>query len=241
MTNKIGDEFQKLTKYQRGKIGGFLDWPNKPQIYKQYPNTKKIQLPILEQIKTLSFDQTIKQRKSIRKYSQKPLNLEQVAYLLWSCTGIQRIQRGYEFRNAPSAGALYPVETYLFTRNTKNLQIGLYHYNIQTNSLEQLQQEDLSEQIAKACLGQNMPISAPITIIWSAIFQRSKWKYKQRAYRYIYLDAGHIAQNLALSATTLGLASCQIGAFYDDEINKILKIDGENESAIYLTTIGNTN
>jgi SagB-type dehydrogenase family enzyme len=86
-----------------------------------------------------------------------------------------------------------------------------------------------------------MPTSAPITIIWSAIFQRSKWKYKQRAYRYIYLDAGHIAQNLALSATTLGLASCQIGAFYDDEINKILKIDGENESAIYLTTIGNTN
>ena len=237
MSEKIGDDFQKLTKYQRGQVGGFLDWPNKPKTYKQYPNNKKIPL-VLDENKTLTFDQTIKNRKSIRNYSQTPLNINQVAHLLWTSTGIQRVEREYEFRNAPSAGALYPIETYLFSKNTKNLQTGLYHYNIKTNQLETLTLEDLSIPLSKACLDQSMPFNAPITIIWTAIFQRSKWKYKQRAYRYIYLDAGHIAQNLALCATTIGLGSCQIGAFYDQEINKIIGIDGETESTIYLTTVG---
>ena len=79
---------------------------------------------------------------------------------------------------------------------------------------------------------------AAIVMIWTAIFQRCKWKYRQRAYRYIYLDAGHVAQNLALTATSLNLCSCQIGAFYDEEVNAILSIDGVEESAIYLSAIG---
>ena len=80
--------------------------------------------------------------------------------------------------------------------------------------------------------------NAPVVIIWTAVFSRTKWKYGQRAYRYIYLDAGHIAQNLALSATSIGLGSCQIGAFFDDEINQILDINGFDESAIYMSVVG---
>ena len=116
MTVKIGDDFQKLTKYYRGKIGGYLDWSTKPKIYKQYPNSKKIELTIPDQIKLLPLDEAIKNRKSIRNYSKKPISLDQVAYLLWSSTGIQRIQKGYEFsryRNylpTPNPGVLiwYP-------------------------------------------------------------------------------------------------------------------------------------
>lgn len=238
MTARIGDDFQKLTKYYRGKIGGYLDWSIKPKTYKEYPNSKKIELTKLDQIKLLPLDEAIKSRKSIRNYSKKPISLEKVAYLLWSSTGIQRIQRGYEFRNTPSAGALYPIETYLFSKNTKDLKTGLYHYNIKENMLEELYLEDVSNSLSKACLGQNMLMSASITLIWSAVFERTKWKYKQRAYRYIYLDCGHISQALALSATALGLGSCQIGAFYDDEVNKILGVDGEKESAILLSTVG---
>lgn len=238
MTARIGDDFQKLTKYQRGKIGGYLDWSTKPKIYKEYLYNKKIQLTIPDQTKLLSFDEAVKNRKSIRNYSRKPLSLEQVAYLLWSSTGIQRIQKGYEFRNTPSAGALYPIETYLFSKNTKNLKTGLYHYNIKENMLEEIYLEDFSITLSKASLGQTMFISAPITLIWSAIFERIKWKYKQRAYRYIYLDCGHISQALALTASALGLGSCQIGAFYDDEVNKILRLDGEKESVIFLSTVG---
>ena len=84
-----------------------------------------------------------------------------------------------------------------------------------------------------------MLTSAQVVFLWSAIFERSKWKYKQRAYRYVYLDCGHIAQNLALCASSLGLGSCQIGAFYDDEINNILGLDGKEEGVIYLSVVGN--
>jgi SagB-type dehydrogenase family enzyme len=77
--------------------------------------------------------------------------------------------------------------------------------------------------------------------IWTAVFARAKWKYGQRAYRYVYLDAGHIAQNFALSATSVGLASCQIGAFFDDEVNKVIGIDGVDESVLYLSVAGHPN
>ena len=92
--------------------------------------------------------------------------------------------------------------------------------------------------MAQAALDQEICAEAPVVFVWSAIFNRSKWKYKQRAYRYVYLDAGHIAENLALSATSIGLGSCQIGAFFDDEVNRIIEVDGVEESAIYLSVVG---
>jgi SagB-type dehydrogenase family enzyme len=79
---------------------------------------------------------------------------------------------------------------------------------------------------------------AGAVFIWAAVFERTKWKYKQRAYRYIYLDTGQIAQNLALAAVSLGLGSCQIGALYDDEVNSLLDIDGGEESVVYMTAVG---
>ena len=239
MVETIGDDFHRLTKYIRGKmLGGFLDWSNKPELYKEYPEKNKIHLPIPQNIMTISFNETIKKRKSIRCFSNKPLSLEQLSYFLWCSTGIQRMEEDYVFRNAPSAGALYPIETYLFAKNIKGLEIGLYHYNIRSHLLEELAAGDFSILLARACLGQEMLASSPVVLIWSAIFDRSKWKYKQRAYRYIYLDCGHIAQNLALSASALGLGSCQIGAFYDDELDRILGIDGKKEGTIYLSVVG---
>jgi SagB-type dehydrogenase family enzyme len=81
-------------------------------------------------------------------------------------------------------------------------------------------------------------MEAPVVFIWTAVFQRTKWKYGQRAYRYIYLDAGHIAENLALAAVSLGLGSCQIGALFDEEINQIIGVDGKEESVLYMTVAG---
>jgi len=240
LISTVGDDFQQTTKYVRGKMtGGYLDWLNKPEVYKHYKDSKKIILPQPQQIKTLSFDETIRKRRSIRQFSKKPLSLEQLGYLLWSSTGIQRVERNYEFRNVPSAGALYPVETYVFAKTVDGLNLGLYHYNIKFHLLEELGVEDFSILLARACLGQEMLLSAGAVFIWSGIFGRSKWKYKQRAYRYVYLDCGHIAQNLALCASTLSLGSCQVGAFYDDKINKIIGLDGTEESAIYLSVVGN--
>ena len=180
----------------------------------------------------------LRARRSVRSYASKALALDELSFLLWASTGIQRKQRGYDFRTAPSAGALYPVETYVVVSNVEGLASGLYHYAIASHELEELRLGEFGEQIAHAALEQDMCIQAPVTFVWTAIFERSKWKYKQRAYRYIYLDTGHMAQNLALAAASIGLGSCQIGAIFDDEINEIVDVDGVDESAIYLSVVG---
>jgi len=164
--------------------------------------------------------------------------MDDVSFLLWASTGVQRTERGYEFRTAPSAGALYPIETYLIVNNVEGLEKALCHYNIEAHALEELKVGNFTEKIAHAALEQKMCINAPVVLIWTAVFERSKWKYAQRAYRYVYLEAGHIAQNLAFAAIGIGLESCQIGAFFDDEVNQILEVDGADESAIYLSVVG---
>jgi SagB-type dehydrogenase family enzyme len=145
---------------------------------------------------------------------------------------------GFAFRACPSAGALYPVETYLVLNNVERIEAGIYHFNIPDNSLEQLQKGDFRLKIAQAALDQDMAFAANAVFVWTALFERAKWKYEQRAYRYVYLDAGHIAQNLALAAVALNLGTCQIAALYDEEINALLDIDGEEESVLYMSVVG---
>jgi SagB-type dehydrogenase family enzyme len=234
-----GDRFQQETKYNPRRMPGHrLDWSAKPDLYKEYPQAEKIELPAFEPAKAMSLDKTLRQRKSIRDYQDRAISKGQLAYLLWASTGIQRVEDGYEFRTAPSAGALYPIETYVIVNNVKLLEPGAYHYAIQSHQLELLEQRDLRRQIAAAALGQGMCATAPVVFIWTAIFERCKWKYGQRAYRYIYLDAGHIAENLALTAVSLNLGTCEIGALYDDHVNAIIGIDGTKESTICMATVG---
>lgn len=239
MSKTIGDDFQIETKYTRNKIlGGNLDWRNKPETYKSYPASKTIQLPGQLQKETIHFAEVLTRRKSIRAFSTQPLTSVDLGFLLWASTGIQRSEHGYEFRTAPSAGALYPVETYIAANNVENVDSGIYHYNIRNHQLEELKAGDFGGDLAHAALDQEMCATASVVFIWTAVFRRSKWKYKQRAYRYIYLDAGHIAENLALATASIKCGSCQIGAFFDDEINSIVGIDGTEESAICLSVVG---
>jgi SagB-type dehydrogenase family enzyme len=235
----IGDRYQKETKYSRETLmGGMLDWESKPETYKEYPESPQIELPPFDDVKTLDMMTALKKRRSIRHYSGKPLSLEALSYLLWASGGIQRVERGHAFRTAPSAGALYPIETYVLIDAVDGTEPGAYHYSVKTHRLEQLRTGQLGHDIVLAALNQKMCIEAAAIFIWTAVFARSKWKYKERAYRYIYLDAGHIAGNLTLAAAAVGLGTCQIGAIFDDEVNAIIGVDGEEESAIYLSLVG---
>ncbi len=239
MNNNVGDEFQTETKYSRNKnLGGKLDWTNKPETYKTYPTNKTIQLPNPLQKATPTFSEVLQKRKSTRSFSTQPLSKVDLAFLIWAATGIQRAEHGYEFRTAPSAGALYPIETYIATNNIQDIEKGIYHYNIKNHLLEEITLGNFGEKIAHAALDQEMCADAAVVFIWTSIFRRSKWKYQQRAYRYIYLDAGHIAQNLALASASITCGSCQVGAFFDDEVNSILGIDGIEESTICLSAVG---
>jgi SagB-type dehydrogenase family enzyme len=186
----------------------------------------------------MSLDEALKKRTSVRDYSDEPLTLGDLSYLLWACTGIQRVEQGYEFRTAPSAGALYPIDTYVVANNVEGLEAGLYHYAIRAHALEELRTGDLRLETAKAALGQGVCYDAAAVFVWTAVFSRSKWKYEQRGYRYIYMDAGHMGENLYLAATALELGACTVGALFDDELNQLLGVDGTEESAIYMAAVG---
>lgn len=239
MIEGIGDRFQKETKHYPDKISGLEpDWSSRAELYKEYPESKAIKLPSVESLAIASLDEALRKRRSIRDFLNKALTKEQLSYLLWASTGIQRKDYGYEYRTAPSAGALYPIETYLVVNNIEDLEKGVYHYNIRGHLLEKLRLGDFRRDTTSAAKEQDMCAQASVVFVWTAIFSRSRWKYRQRAYRYIYLDAGHIAQNLALAATALELGSCQIGALFDDEVNKIVGVDGTHESVVYMSVVG---
>ena len=237
--NGIGDKYQQETKYKPGRMpGDRLVWESKPDVYKEYPEAQKIELASFEPSQLMSLDRALRQRKSIRDFQAKPISQGQLSYLLWASMGIQRIEGGYAFRTVPSAGALYPIETYVVVNNIRKLQAGVYHYCVRNHDLEQIKQGEFQQAIATAALGQQMCASAAAVFVWSAVFERCKWKYGQRAYRYIYLDAGHIAENLSLAAVSLNLGSCEIGALYDDHVNAIIGINGTEESVLCMAVVG---
>ena len=239
VSGETGDLFQKETKHIRGKLQGrALEWSSKPDMYKEYSDSDRMKLPGPQSKDRMSLDDCLKRRKSVRSYSEESVSQGQLSYLLWAAAGIQRRERGREYRTAPSAGALYPIETYLIVNNVEKLEKGLYHYNVRMHALEVLRLEDLAVELVSAALGQEMCSDAAVVFVWTAVFDRSKWKYGQRTFRYVYVDVGHMGQNLALAAVSLGLGSCQVGAFFDDEVNSIIDVDGIEESSVYMSVVG---
>ena len=239
MAQGIGDRFQQETKYRRGELpGGQLDWANKPDTYKTYPQATRLRLPVPRLNGGRPLWTVIRQRRSVRRYQAGQVSVEQLSQLLWASQGLTEQRSGFGFRAAPSAGGLHPIETYLAIHAVAGLEAGLYHYAPQDHALEQLISGDLRLATARAALDQRIAHDADLVFVWSALLARSKWKYKERAYRYVYLDAGHIAQNLALAAVSLGLGTCQIAALYDDEANQLLGLDGTTESVIYMSAVG---
>jgi SagB-type dehydrogenase family enzyme len=141
-------------------------------------------------------------------------------------------------RTAPSAGALYPIETYLEIKSVVDLSPGIYHYDVKGRCLEAVKPGDFSRQLSDAALGQDMIEDAAVVFVFTAIFARSGVKYGERCYRYVYLDCAHIAQNLLLAVSALKLSACPIAALYDQEVNDILGVDGDEESILYMVSVG---
>jgi SagB-type dehydrogenase family enzyme len=237
----IGEKFQQETKYHPDKsIGHTLDWSRRPEPYKNYKSPLAIiPLPDPDMKTGANLWQLLRGRRSRREYDAgRSLKEGILSTLVWATQGVTAKYGGFLFRTAPSAGGLYPVETYLFLRAVEGLEPGIYHFRAHVFDLEFLKKGDFSRELAEAALGQMIVLGAQVTFIWSAVVERSKWKYRQRAYRYIYLDAGHVAQNLYLAAEALGLGVCAIGALFDDKVNSIIGVDGVEETVIYMATVG---
>ncbi len=238
LEQKIGEIFQEKTKYFRPARGPISsDRPDLKRTSKSLPSPA-IPLPDPTIDAGLGLWEVLAKRRSIRDYSLAPLSLEELANLLWATQGITDRSFSPWYRTAPSAGALHPIDTYLIFNRVENLPSGIYFLHVQNFSLERKDQGDFSWQIAQAALNQDMAREAAVVFVWVAVIHRSSQKYRQRAYRYIYLDCGHIAQNLYLAATAMGMGCCGMAAFFDDEVNDLLGIDGRTETAIYLAAVG---
>jgi len=235
----IGEAFQRLTKYDRASMKKWSpQWREQVSLYKKYPEAKVLELPRPETSGGRPLWSTIAARRSFRDFRGRSLDLVTVSQLLWACQGITARMDNFEFRAAPSAGALYPVETYLAAHHLQGAERGIYHYNVAGHKLELLKSGDFRERVMQAGLMQPVLYECAVAFLWTAVVKRSSWKYGQRAYRYIYLDAGHLAQNLALAAESLDLGCCLVGALFDDEANELLGVDGTDETIIYMAAVG---
>lgn len=195
-----------------------------------------IALPDVRGLRGLSLEEAIERRRSRRAFSGAPLDLTELARLLFAAQGITQVEGG--LRAAPSAGALYPVEVYAVVHIVDGLEPGIYHYLVEEHALETRQNGDFRSALAEAGLGQGHLSQANVAFVLSSVPERTRWKYRERTERYVLLEVGHIGQNLCLAATSMGLGACPVGAFWDDQLNRLLGLDGVQETAQYIIAVG---
>lgn len=219
-------------------LGAVANWGQKPPLYKEYAGGQRISLPPPGEFKGLYTEEAIQRRRSTRSYSNQPMTREELSRLLYYTGGINGERWGNKLRSAPSAGALYPIEAYCVIHQVAGLNPGLYHYAVQDHALELLRADDLRGEIVNRGLMQEFLGQANLVLVFTAVFQRLRWKYQERTYRYALLEAGHLGQNLYLAGTSMGMGVCAVGAFLDDELNTLLGVDGQEEAAVYMLAVG---
>ena len=194
------------------------------------------QLPMIHNL-----PQLIESRRSARIYTQEEMSLTQLSFLLWSCQGVKSI-RGKSYatlRTVPSGGARHPFETYLMIRKVEGLQPGAYHYLPMEHALEFLHEvEDIDKKINESLCGQSWAAKANVLFYWSMVPYRAEWRYGIYAHRVALMDAGHMAENLYLACTGIGLGCCAIGAFRDELCSELFTLDGEEEFMLYVVPVG---
>jgi SagB-type dehydrogenase family enzyme len=207
-----------------------------------YEGYDRIALP--EQMASLDMPvgETLLARSSARGFVPAAIPLDQLATILHCGYGVTRDNDGgpfpRPFRTVPSGGALYPLELYVHTAYAEGLSAGLYHFNPSLRCLRLLQRGDSARQIGEALVQPNLAFEVSALVFITAIFERSVFKYNDRGYRFILLEAGHVAQNLNIAATALGLGCINIGGFFDRDIDRFLGLDGVRSSVVYLVGIG---
>ncbi len=181
---------------------------------------------------------TLAARRSVRHYAADPMPLEVLSQLLWATHGITGELGPHELRNAPSAGACYPIEALVVANRVSGLRRGLYRYLTGDHALMLQREGEIGTEIAQAALGQRMCSQSSVTFVWTAVMPRTTGRYGGRGHRYVLLDAGHIGQNLYLAATAMGYGCCAIGAFDDDAMNEAVGVDGDVETVVYAASVG---
>ncbi|MHA1995943.1 MAG: SagB/ThcOx family dehydrogenase [Candidatus Hodarchaeales archaeon] len=263
MVQGIGKEFMRKTKYQFMDPSDQNKGVPQPPLESKYDSSKPL-IGLIEpnqlDISDFPLQKCIEKRRSIRTYSNDALNLMELSWLLWCTQGIRnedlkklrssfsddfeveeinKILKTVTLRNVPSAGARHAFETLLLINRVEGIEPGLYRYIATRHKLLEISRDpNLPLKMKKAAYDQSMLAKSAVSFIWVADTYRMTWRYGERGYRYLLLDAGHVCQNLYLSAENINCGVCAIAAFNDDEFNSLLGLDSEEQFVIYLATVG---
>ena len=203
----------------------------------------EIYLPLPKKLTSITVEEAILRRRSIRSFKPEPITIEQLSMILWSAYGVTDPSRG--FKASPSAGATYPLEVYavigekgVLAEGGSYLEAGVYKYVSDTHSIRMVRRGDYREALAKAALNQFYVAQAPVDIVVTAVFERTTRIYGERGrVRYVPMDVGHLGQNIYLMATALGLGTVAIGAFIDEKVAEIVA-ESRDEVPLYIMPVG---
>ena len=233
---RVYHEFAKLDGVRfPAPVGRF------PGLVKRVRGLREVKLPSGRDVAHLlkgGLAEIIVRRRSRREYGPGGVRLEELAALLHFSVGIWGSKYGYPLRPYPSAGALQPVEVYPVIGDVDGVEPGIYHYDPSSSSLKLLRVGDWRGELMRIALDQEHVGEAPLDLVLTVVYARTRWKYGIRAYRYVHLDTGFAAQNIYLVAEALGLGTCAVGAFYDDDLSDLLGIDGWNEFPMLIMPVG---
>lgn len=194
-----------------------------------------IALPEPDRVGELSIEAALNQRRSVRSYGSQPLTFEEISQLAWAAQGITDAQRG--FRTAPSAGGTFPIEVYLLITAQDKVDDGVYHYLPEEHALEKKTEGDFRAELREAALGQPSITDASLVIVITGVTARTAQRYGERAERYVYMEAGHVAQNIYLQGIALEIGTVSMGAFDDERVSTLLRLS-KGEQPLYIMPVG---
>ncbi|MCU0607768.1 MAG: SagB/ThcOx family dehydrogenase [Candidatus Edwardsbacteria bacterium] len=183
----------------------------------------------------------IDQRRSRRKFTDRPLSLAELSYLLWATQGVRKLSddRRMSMRTVPSAGSMHPFETYVAVNSVDGVKPGLYRYQAADHTLAFLRQvKGQQDAVAAANFGQKFVGHCAATFFWTAVPYKTEWRYVTESAKLILLDAGHVCQNFYLACESIGCGTCAIGAYDQDKVDRLLRVDGTDELVVYIAPVG---
>jgi SagB-type dehydrogenase family enzyme len=224
-------EFHRRTNHTYASVrrrSRGLDWSNRPDPFKEYPDLPLVDLPAPRQARP--------------RLEPGRLTRESLAHILYYSAGITRIREfdgeGFDFRAYASAGALYPIEMYAITGDLEDLKAGVYHYHPKHHALRALRDGDQRGFLNAATANDPAIATAPLTLVLTGIPWRTMWKYEARGYRHLYWDGGMVLANLFAVCEPMGVAAKLLLGFVDDAVDRLLGVDGRHELSLALVALG---
>jgi len=240
--NDTGSRFMRETRIQNVSTSPQKLKQPQPPLELPYPvDAPLLDLPEPQTLLMPELDvrAAIEQRASHRRYREDAYSLAELSFLLWCTQGVKAVtDRPVTLRTVPSAGARHAFETYLLVNRVEGVAPGLYRYIALEHALLAVDlSEDINARLTDAC-DQTMVGNSAVAFFWTAVLERMTWRYTERGYRYLFLDAGHVCQNLYLAAEVIGAGVCAIAYFDDELLNRALMLDGENTFVVYAASSG---